>query len=122
LHAEIRASFPLHFMAVNAEVETSAKAASPVRVEQRLRALQRNWPTLAARLRQSLPATETVRHWLESAGAPAVPNAIGVSPEKHAADYARARFIRRRFTGLDVLHDLGWLGMAANAFNKGRTT
>jgi len=115
LLAEIGTSFPLSFMAVNAELETSAKAASPERVERRLRALQGNWPTLAARLRQSLPAAETVRHWLESAGAPSSAGTIGISAEKHAADYARARLIRRRFTGLDVLHDLGWLGTAIDA-------
>lgn len=121
LHAEITASFPLAFMAVNAGVETSAKDASPERVERRLRALKNDWPSLAAQLRDRLPATDIVRHWLESAGAPATTGAIGISAEKHAADYARARLIRRRFTGLDVLHDLGWLGMAAAAFNKGRT-
>ncbi len=109
-------------MAVNAEGETSAKGATPERVERRLLALQSNWPQLSARLRKSLPAAETVRCWLEAAGAAATAGAIGISTEKHAADFARARLIRRRFTGLDVLHDLGWLGMAAKAFNKGRTT
>ena len=39
----------------------------------------------------------------------ATAGAIGISTEKHAADFARARLIRRRFTGLDVLHELGWL-------------
>jgi glycerol-1-phosphate dehydrogenase [NAD(P)+] len=122
LQAEIVASFPLSFMAANAEIETSAKGATPERVERRLRALQCNWPDLSARLRKSLPAAETVRCWLEAAGAAATISAIGISTEKHAADFARARLIRRRFTALDVLHDLGWLGMAANAFNKGRKT
>jgi glycerol-1-phosphate dehydrogenase [NAD(P)+] len=122
LHTEIVASFPLSFMAANAEIETSAKGATPERVQRRLHALQCNWPNLSARLRKSLPAAETVRCWLEAAGAAATISAIGISTEKHAADFARARLIRRRFTGLDVLHDLGWLGMAANAFNKGRAT
>ncbi|MBS0539958.1 MAG: hypothetical protein JSR47_14430, partial [Proteobacteria bacterium] len=38
----------------------------------------------------------------------------------HARDHARARMIRRRFTGLDVLHDLGWLDRAvADLFGQG---
>jgi glycerol-1-phosphate dehydrogenase [NAD(P)+] len=120
LHAEIMALFPLSFMAANAEIETAAKGATPERVERRLRALQCNWPNLSGRLRKSLPSAEAVRHWLEAAGAAATADAIGISTEKHTADFARARLIRRRFTGLDVLHDLGWLGMAAHALNKGR--
>jgi glycerol-1-phosphate dehydrogenase [NAD(P)+] len=55
-----------------------------------------------------------VRRWLETAGAPTSAAAIGISAAKHARDYARARLIRRRFTGLDVLHDLGWLGRAVD--------
>jgi len=41
--------------------------------------------------------------------------ALGIPAAKHAQDYARARLIRRRFTGLDVLHDLGWLETAVGA-------
>lgn len=109
LRAEVAASFPLSFMAANAEVEAVAKAATPPVVETRLRRLQENWPGLAERLRQSLPEAKTVRRWLNSAGAPSSTEAIGINGAKHAQDYKRARLIRRRFTGLDVLHELGWL-------------
>ena len=109
LRAEVRASFPLSFMAANAEVEAMAKAAAPAVVETRLSRLQEQWPLLTERLRQSLPEAKTVRRWLNSAGAPSSTEAIGVSGAKHARDYKRARLIRRRFTGLDVLHELGWL-------------
>ena len=125
LRAEVAASFPLPFMAANAEVEAMAKAAGPQVVETRLRRLQASWPRVAARLQQSLPAAATVRRWLEAAGAPSSPAAIGISAIKHARDYKRARLIRRRFTGLDVLHDLGWLDAAvselfgANGFWRG---
>ena len=112
LRAEVMASFPLPFMAANAWIETEAKAVGPTVVEERLKALQKNWPRISARLRQSLPAVETVRRWLDEAGAPSSAAALGISSTKHAQDYARARLIRRRFTGLDVLHDLGWLGAA----------
>ncbi|HEX9326888.1 MAG TPA: hypothetical protein VF915_10250, partial [Reyranella sp.] len=63
--------------------------------------------------------------WLEAAGAPSSAAAIGISATKHAQDYKRARLIRRRFTGLDVLHELGWLDamvsdlFGANGFWRG---
>jgi glycerol-1-phosphate dehydrogenase [NAD(P)+] len=114
LRAEVASSFPLPFMAANAEIEMAAKTADRQVVETRLRLLQKNWPQIAARLRQSLPAAETVRRWLEAAGAPSSAASLGISSTKHAQDYARARFIRRRFTGLDVLHDLGWLDTAVD--------
>lgn len=109
LRAEVAQSFPLSFMAANAETEVLAKAAAPRVVESRLDRLKESWPRLAERLRQSLPGGETVRRRLEMAGAPASAASIGIGEIKHARDYLRARLIRRRFTGLDVLHELGWL-------------
>jgi glycerol-1-phosphate dehydrogenase [NAD(P)+] len=114
LRAEVASSFPLPFMAANALIETEAKAAGPEAVETRLRALQKNWPRIAPQLRQRLPAAETVRRWLDAAGAPSSAAALGISRTKHAQDYARARLIRRRFTALDVLHDVGWLDTVVN--------
>jgi glycerol-1-phosphate dehydrogenase [NAD(P)+] len=130
LKAEVAASFPLSFMAANAETETLAKAVPPAHIERRLGLLKANWRDLARELHRLLPQAATVRRWLETAGAPSAAAAIGVSRRKHAGDYARARMIRRRFTGLDVLHDLGWLDRAVVElfapggfwFNEGRTT
>jgi glycerol-1-phosphate dehydrogenase [NAD(P)+] len=53
--------------------------------------------------------------WLRAAGASAHPHDLGVPLTKLAADYRRARLIRRRYTILDLLEDLGWLdrGIAA---------
>lgn len=109
LKAEIAAAFPLAFMSANAELETSAKDSDPQRVENRLVALQEAWPRLAAQLRLRLPSPHEVRRWLDAAGAPSHAAAIGVPPQRHAADYGRARLIRRRYTALDLLHELGWL-------------
>jgi glycerol-1-phosphate dehydrogenase [NAD(P)+] len=112
LKAEIAAAFPLAFMSANAELETAAKDSAPQRIENRLVAFQEAWPSLAVELRRRLPAPQEVRRWLDAAGAPSHPAAVGVSAERHAADYARARLIRRRYTALDLLHELGWLGPA----------
>lgn len=130
LQAEVVRSFPLSFMAANAAVETAAKATPPARLEARLRKLQDRWPEIVAQLRKRLPPAATVRGWLDAVGGPASAADLGISDEKHARDYVRARMIRRRFTGLDVLHDLGWLETAVAElfgprgfwFNKGRKT
>jgi glycerol-1-phosphate dehydrogenase [NAD(P)+] len=109
LRAEIATAFPLAFMSANAELETAAKDADPQHVENRLVAFQEAWPSLAAKLSHRLPAPHEVRRWLDAAGAPSHAAAIGVSAQRHAADYARARLIRRRYTVLDLLHESGWL-------------
>ncbi|MBS0525509.1 MAG: sn-glycerol-1-phosphate dehydrogenase [Proteobacteria bacterium] len=130
LKAEIAASFPLAFMAANAETETLAKASSPPRVQRRLGALRENWRSLERTLHERLPQASTVRQWLDAVGGPSTAAALGVGRDKHARDHARARMIRRRFTGLDVLHDLRWLDRAVCElfapggfwFNDGRKT
>jgi glycerol-1-phosphate dehydrogenase [NAD(P)+] len=129
LELEIEASFPLAFMAANAVTETGAKAGTPQNVERRLKALKTNWRDLSRALHRRLPQAETIQRWLAEAGGPSDAPAIGVPRDKHARDYVRARLIRRRFTGLDVLHDLGWLERAVIElfapggfwFNEGRT-
>ncbi len=130
LQAEVARSFPLSFMAANAAVETAVKATPPARLEARLHKLQDRWPEILAQLGKRLPSAATVRGWLQQVGGPASAADLGIPEAKHAHDYARARMIRRRFTGLDVLHDLGWLDVAVGElfapkgfwFNKGRKT
>ena len=43
------------------------------------------------------------------------PDQIGVGPGKLAADYRRARLIRRRYTLLDLLADMGRLDEAVDS-------
>ena len=112
LKAEIAESFPLPFMAANAATETLAKVSPALRIQRRLGALKDNWRGLKRTLHERLPQASTVRQWLDTVGGPSTAAALGVAREKHARDHARARLIRRRFTGLDVLHDLGWLDRA----------
>jgi glycerol-1-phosphate dehydrogenase [NAD(P)+] len=130
LKTEIAASFPLPFMATNAETETMAKSVPAERIERRLSILKKDWREIAATLHRRLPQAATVQQWLDTVGGPSNAAAIGISRNKHARDHARARLIRRRFTGLDMLHDLGWLGTAVFElfapggfwFNEGRKT
>ena len=53
--------------------------------------------------------------WLAACGGASHPADLGVSLGKLAADYRRARLIRRRYTLLDCLEDLGLLDAAIAA-------
>ena len=56
-----------------------------------------------------------MEQWLSACGAASHPADLGVPLAKLAADYRRARLIRRRYTILDCLDDLGWLDKAIEA-------
>jgi glycerol-1-phosphate dehydrogenase [NAD(P)+] len=108
----IRAAFPESFMAESALAETRAKPATPERVAARVAQLKQAWPQLRPALATRLPAPAEMRDWLRRCGAPSHPDHIGISMAKLRDDVARARLIRRRYTILDLLADLGWLEAA----------
>ena len=108
-----RRPFRSPFMAANAATETLAKASPALRIQRRLSALKDELARASGgRCTSGLPQASTVRQWLDTVGGPSTAAALGIARDKHARDHARARLIRRRFTGLDVLHDLGWLDRA----------
>ena len=115
LQAEVARSFREPEIARNAWEETRRKHASPTAVRTRLETLHTIWPELQARLETSLPPLDQLQAQLAAAGAPATAAAIGVDPQRLAVDIKRARLIRRRFTVLDLLADLGWLDRAIAA-------
>jgi len=115
IEAEIAAGFPEGHLADSARVEMAVKTANAGRRAERLAILAERWPSLREDLRGTCVPADTMEAWLREAGAPAHPNDLGVPLAKLAADYRRARLIRRRYTILDLLDDLGWLdrGIAA---------
>ena len=115
VEAEITAAFADPHIADSARTEMRAKLERAARRSERLAALAANWPALREELRQFCVLPDNMEGWLQEAGAPAHPADLGVPLTKLAADYRRARLIRRRFTILDLLDDLGWLdrGIAA---------
>lgn len=115
MESEVAASFPLPFMAEAALAECRAKPLDQAEVRMRLTRLKARWPELSARLHKTLPAPATVRALLAAAGAPTTAQALGIGTAKHAADYRRARLIRRRYTALDLLQDLGLLDLSIAA-------
>jgi glycerol-1-phosphate dehydrogenase [NAD(P)+] len=115
IEAEVEASFAEPWLVASALAETKAKLPSAERRATRMRALAAAWPALEARLRTTLLAPATLAQWLGACGAAAYPTQLGVPLAKLAADYRRARLIRRRYTLLDCLEDLDWLDEAIEA-------
>ncbi|BBK32775.1 glycerol-1-phosphate dehydrogenase [NAD(P)+] [Stella humosa] len=111
----VAAAFPDAGMAVSAAAEMVAKRPSPARLRARLERLDAAWPDLRRRLAGRLPPAARMQAQLAAAGAPSRLDQIAVSPARMAADYRRARLIRRRYTVLDLLADLGRLDEAVDS-------
>jgi glycerol-1-phosphate dehydrogenase [NAD(P)+] len=115
IEAEVQASFPERFLVESAQKEMAAKLARSGARPSRLRTLGAAWPALQARIKSTLIPAATMEQWLSACGAASHPADLGVPLIKLAADYRRARLIRRRYTILDCLEELGWLDRAIEA-------
>ena len=115
IDAEIDAAFGDPAIIENARTEMRAKLAAATRRPLRLRALAASWPTLRPRLETALVAPTVMARWLAACGAAFHPAHLGISLERFARDHRRARLIRRRYTILDCLDDLGLLDTAIDA-------
>ncbi len=112
LAATVRKAFGPGEIAERAVIETLAKAVTPDQHRARLALLSRVWPHLATRLRAHLmPAPEMVAR-LQRIGAPSAPGDIGVSRSHLRATIAKARYLRDRYTVLDLLDETGLLSQA----------
>lgn len=115
VEAELQASFPEPSLVASARIETHAKTSRAGQRASRVRALGAAWPTLRERIRALLVPATTMQQWISACGGVAHPAQVGVPLQKLASDYRRARLIRRRYTLLDCLEDLGWLDQAIDA-------
>lgn len=89
----------------------NAKAALGSR-RARLDQLVRAWPALRAQLKRQLIGARDMQQRLATVGGASHPEELGIGAARFAADHRRARLIRRRYTLLDLLDDLGWLDRA----------
>ncbi|MGH2551704.1 MAG: sn-glycerol-1-phosphate dehydrogenase [Thermomicrobiales bacterium] len=90
-----------------AVIESRAKYPSNDLRIQHVTQLRAQWPELQQRLRaQLLPAAE-LREILKLAGCPVTAEEIGLSRKRLKGAYAAARQIRRRYTVLDTVTELG---------------
>lgn len=115
IDAEVSALFPDAYLVESARTEMAAKMARSGRRAPRLSALGAAWPTLRERLEATLVTPATMERWLAACRAASHPADLAVPLVKLAADHRRARLIRRRYTILDCLEDLGWLDAAVQA-------
>jgi len=78
----------------------------------RLHRLKEEWSSLQRRLQSHLMRENEMRSVLSAAGAPVTVREIGLTPERHRATVLKARWIRKRYTLLDMLADAGMLERA----------
>lgn len=112
---QIHDAFGPGAIADRAIVETAAKHVEGVALHDRLALLRASWPVLRDRLRARLwPAAKMADH-LARAGAPVDAADIGVDGDYLYATILKARFLRSRYTVLDLLDECGLLEQAAAA-------
>jgi glycerol-1-phosphate dehydrogenase [NAD(P)+] len=112
---EIDAAFEHEAVRENARREMHAKRAASARRSLRMQRLRDDWPALRDRLSRPAMSAAELQHRLSTCGAPAHPADVGMSLRALARDYRRVRLIRRRYTLLDCLDELGWLDRAIDA-------
>lgn len=110
---EIRWSLGDGPIAEAARQEMQAKRAGGER-QTRVQRFAAAWPHLRGQLLRRGFSAPGMRQLLRRAGAACDPADIGVTPAQLRADYRRARLIRRRYTLLDLLEDIGWLEPAVD--------
>jgi glycerol-1-phosphate dehydrogenase [NAD(P)+] len=113
--AEIRALFGPGEIADRAIAETRLKQVDGPAMAARLGLLREVWPALSARLRSRLWTADHMAAHLAKAGAPVNGADIGVSEDYLYRSILKARFLRSRYTVLDLLDDAGLLERAALA-------
>ena len=113
--AEIRDRFGPGEIAERAIVETRAKHIEGAALQARLTRLRDTWPDLSARLRSRLWTADRMAQHLARAGAPVEAEDIGVDTAYLYRTILKARFLRSRYTVLDLLDEVGLLDQAAVA-------
>ncbi len=104
--AEIDATFA-PALAERALQETGAKHAAPDVHRARLETVATVWPQLSARLSQHLMRAPAMADLLQRAGAPVRPEDIGIDEARLKRTVRAGRFIRSRYTILDLLEETG---------------
>jgi glycerol-1-phosphate dehydrogenase [NAD(P)+] len=113
--AEIAARFDDATIAARAAEETAAKHADPASHRARLETLKAGWPVLRERLARHLMSAAEMTDLLHRAGAPALSEEIGLPVAHLRRTIMAARFIRSRYTVLDLLDEAGLLTDALDA-------
>lgn len=111
----VRAAFGAGEIAARAVEETAVKHVEGTALRDRLQRLVRGWPALRDRLAAQLVPADAMRAALHAAGAPSDAAEIGVGREALRRTTLNARFLRSRYTLLDLLDETGLLDRAVEA-------
>ena len=95
--------------------EVRMKHVEPDALRARLARLLSCWPELKIRLAGQVMPPEAFATMLRAAGAPSTPSAIGIGPDHLRRTVLYSRFLRSRYTILDVLEETGLLHQAVDA-------
>lgn len=113
--AAIHAAFGPGEIAARSVEEVRAKHVDAAVLRARLERVRDGWPVLAGRLRAQVVAPEVMVDMLHRAGAPAEAAEIGVGRDYLRRTTLNARFLRSRYTVLDLLDECGMLEAAVEA-------
>ena len=90
--------------------ETKVKYVDGDGLRERLDTFVRSWTDLRPRIVDQLVPARTLQAMLRDAGAPAVPEDVGLTAEAVRATFPRAMYYRSRYTVLDLAREAGWFG------------
>ena len=107
VEADIRSRFD-GALADHAVTETKAKHVDGAGLQARLNTFVTNWSDLRPRIEAQLTPARTLQGMLRDAGAPAVPEDIGLTAADVRATFPRAMYYRSRYTVLDLAREAGW--------------
>ncbi len=107
VEADIRSKFD-GALADHAVKETKAKYVDSAGLRERLNTFVTGWAHLRPRIDAQLTPARTLQAMLRDAGAPAVPEDIGLTAAAVRATFPRAMYYRSRYTVLDLAREAGW--------------
>lgn len=118
IEQEIRASFDIPELVEKAVEESLAKYITSDQLRKRLTLLKKGWLLLHEKLTAQLKPALQVREQLRLAGCPTDPVEIGLELVQLRDSYFLARYIRRRYTVLDLAFETGLLEECVAALFK----
>ena len=104
---EVRASFSDDGLIRTVLEQCRKKYVDEAETLRRIELFRSNWPELRGRIQaQLIPAAE-MQQMIHAAGAPSVPEEIGIDRVRLKSCYAKARLLRCRYNVLDLVADIG---------------
>lgn len=119
VEADIRSRFS-GALADHAVAETRVKHVDAAGLRERLTTFVEHWDALRPRVEAQVTPARRLQAMLRAAGAPSVPEDIGLTAADVRATFPRAMYYRSRYTVLDVAREVGWFDdLVAEVFAPG---